>query len=372
MASFPYRTVCEIAFQSPGATPTWVDMSSRLIAFDTNVGQQYDYDGPQPGGCSVRLDNSDGALDPENASGPYAGTIRANRRVRLSAQITSGSPLVYLATGYTNSWVRSFPGGARVSETVISCTDQCKFFPRQNVVGVGIGAGYNARDHMYTVSGCATPGSYNGLAMSSATYNNVNRWDMINDIAIADGGLFYVDGNDTPTYLTSGYRDTATNATTVQETFAFGVSTGTEITDDSMTPILEDRLLANMITVFDSALAAHTSNDAASRAAHGDIPFQINSGLTAAAAQTRADYLKLLRATERQRFDSLTIDALTGDQQMNDAMYLLMGDRVRLNYRGLGDPAASSRDYWLHGISHSVDFQNPKWLTSYQLQATTS
>ena len=75
MPGFPFQTKCEIAFTAPTAAPTFTDVSDRLIGFTTKVGDQRDYDGPSPGTLIVRLDNSDGALDPMNTSSPYAPNV---------------------------------------------------------------------------------------------------------------------------------------------------------------------------------------------------------------------------------------------------------------------------------------------------------
>ena len=251
----------------------FTDVTSRLIACDSFVGQQYDYDGPQPGQLTVRLDNTDGALDPDNSSSPYVGKILPNRIVRIRAERISGSGLVTLASGYVDSWTRSFPGGMELSETVVSCTDLTKYFARWTNSSVQAAA--KAGVHMAAISGATIPAPGNGLDMAATTYTG-NQWDNITNLAIADGGLFFIAPDNVATYQTSDYRKTGTRSTTVQETFAFGLPTGTEVETDFQ-PMIDDRLLANIINVTDAAGTVHTASSGPSRTEYGDLNFDLTS-----------------------------------------------------------------------------------------------
>jgi hypothetical protein len=72
--------------QSPTAeSPTWTDLSSRFRGLSTRRGKQHELDRTEPGSGTLRLDNADGALDPENTAGPYAGDLRPMMRVRVKA-----------------------------------------------------------------------------------------------------------------------------------------------------------------------------------------------------------------------------------------------------------------------------------------------
>lgn len=371
MAGWPYLVKCEIAFTAFNVAPTWTDVTSRLIRFKSEVGQQYDYDGPQPGSLTVVLDNTDGALDPTNTSSIYYPNVKLKRQVRISAQLTSGSSLVYLAHGYVDSWTRSWPGGVRVSRTTVECTDLVEFYARWVLSGLSQTAG-TAAVHMAAISSASTPAPAGGLDIVTSTYNG-NQWEYIKNLAVADGGLFYIDGQGSPVYLTSTYLATSTRSTTSQDTFAFGLATGTEVTDD-LAPALDDRLLANAITVVDAAGTNHTATNSTSVAEYGSLPFSITTtgpggtGLTASAADTRAASLRTRRAFPDVRVESLTIDALTGNQQMTDALALKMGDRITLVTQPLGGGSSASRPYLITGISHDVDFIDSQWLTTYQVE----
>ncbi len=365
---FPYGLTCEIAFTSPFIAPTWTDVTSRLISFRSNVGQQFDYDGPQPGTMTVVLDNTDGALDPENTSSAYYPNVKVNRQVRISVQRTSGDPLVPILHMYADSWERSWPGEMRVSETVVECTDLVKYYARWSITGLAVAAN-TAAVHMNAISGAATPGG-GGLNVVASTYND-NQWDYITNLAIADGGLFFIAGDGTAVYQTFTYRNTATRSVNSQATFAFGLTAGTEVSEPA--PRLDDRLLANMLTVLDAAGTAHNANDAASRTEYGDLPFDIDTrgpggtGLTAASSDTRAADLRNQRANPRSRVESFTLEAHTGADQLQQALALGIGDRVTFAVQPLGGGAAVSTPYWIHGVQHDVDFRDPRWVTTFSV-----
>lgn len=65
----------------------YVDVSKRTMGqFTTGRGRQYETDQVQAGTSSLTLGNTDGALDPDNAAGPYAGHIMPFQPIRRRAQ----------------------------------------------------------------------------------------------------------------------------------------------------------------------------------------------------------------------------------------------------------------------------------------------
>ncbi|WP_098010494.1 hypothetical protein [Streptomyces sp. sk226] len=69
---------------------TWTDISSRVDMVQgvtITRGAQDELAEPQPGGCTMTLDNQDGALTPGNPSSPYAPWVRRNAPIRVSALV---------------------------------------------------------------------------------------------------------------------------------------------------------------------------------------------------------------------------------------------------------------------------------------------
>ncbi|MFJ9394662.1 hypothetical protein ACIRQT_07230 [Streptomyces californicus] len=69
---------------------TWTDISSRVDMVQgvtITRGAQDELAEPQPGGCTMTLDNQDGWLTPGSPSSPYAPWVRRNAPIRVSALV---------------------------------------------------------------------------------------------------------------------------------------------------------------------------------------------------------------------------------------------------------------------------------------------
>lgn len=375
---FPYSLTCEITFDPAfTASPTWVDVTDKLVSFSTFRGQQYDTDGPQPGTLTVTFDNTDGDFDPDNTSGPYYGSILPNRRIRIIAQQTAISTPVALAYAYVDSISRSWPGGMAYSETVFSCTDLTKYYARWTIAGATV-TQQSINQHMNTAAGyaCSTGGA--GLTYEAAAYDGI-QWDFIQALALADGGRFFIGTDGNPVYHTSAYRATQTVSTTSQATFAFGTPNGIACETD-LAPTVDDRLLANSITVVDSAGTNRTASAGSSIAQYGTLAFSIdsrlaagNGGLIATAANSRAAAIRAQRAYARSRVADFRLDALTDSDCMTQALTRQISDRVTLTVGGLGGGSVSTVDYFIESVAHDVQLQgSPSWVTNYQVSACTT
>lgn len=85
----PTLTV-EVAFaDDPGDGTTWTDITSRVRAGSIRVGRTDEREAYQTGSLSLTLDNRDRALDPFNASSPYAGNLTPRKDIRVQATYNS-------------------------------------------------------------------------------------------------------------------------------------------------------------------------------------------------------------------------------------------------------------------------------------------
>lgn len=119
-----------------GALPAskWLDMTSRT-RHQTSIrrGRQYETDQIQAGELSTTWDNSDGALDPLNASGPWFGNIRPYQPIKRAAQWSPTTNLLpqAIATG-GDGW----PTGALASQWGVS--SDVDPAPTTVVLGAGV------------------------------------------------------------------------------------------------------------------------------------------------------------------------------------------------------------------------------------------
>ena len=80
----------EVAFaDDPGSGTTWTDITSRVRAGSVRFGRTDERTDYQTGSLSLTLDNRDRALDPFNASSPYAGNLTPRKDIRVQATYNS-------------------------------------------------------------------------------------------------------------------------------------------------------------------------------------------------------------------------------------------------------------------------------------------
>lgn len=80
----------EVAFaDDPGDGTTWTDITSRVRAGSIRVGRTDELEAYKTGSLSLTLDNRDRALDPFNASSPYAGNLTPRKDIRVQATYNS-------------------------------------------------------------------------------------------------------------------------------------------------------------------------------------------------------------------------------------------------------------------------------------------
>lgn len=86
----------------PTAVESWTDVTSRVTAFTTRRGRDYELARTEAGEAEVRLNNWDGRFDPLNASGTYYPNIRIITPYRIRA--TWNGQLYRLFTGHVERW----------------------------------------------------------------------------------------------------------------------------------------------------------------------------------------------------------------------------------------------------------------------------
>lgn len=103
------RPVIEVAFgyAPTNPTPMWTGLTPRLRRFSGMRGRRKSTDRVEAGRMTAWLDNTDRALEPANAAGPYFGMLKPMRRMRFG-------------------WVWPFDGDYEVSNNILDA-DQASF-----------------------------------------------------------------------------------------------------------------------------------------------------------------------------------------------------------------------------------------------------
>jgi hypothetical protein len=106
----------ELDTSQPTGAPNWQDISAFVRAWSTRRGRQYERDRVQAGTATITLDNRDRRFDPTHAAGPYFGSLKPLRRMRISATWAGATYPVY--TGYVDRWPLAYPEGLDATVTV--------------------------------------------------------------------------------------------------------------------------------------------------------------------------------------------------------------------------------------------------------------
>lgn len=120
----------EIAFDSGFTTPeadrTWTDLSERIEGEESisiTRGRGDERSQVDASTMSVTLDNTDGALTPDNAASPYYPDVKKGRPIRLT--VTRDGTDYVRFTGYVDDWPVQWPdGGDEFSTVVVSASSR--------------------------------------------------------------------------------------------------------------------------------------------------------------------------------------------------------------------------------------------------------
>lgn len=105
----------------PTVTPTWTDLSARLVQISVKRGKSYELDEAQAQEYTLKLRNTDGALDPTNTASPYYPYVLPLRAFRL--QVTINGTTYTACTGYIESWPQTWELHGTYAYVTATATD---------------------------------------------------------------------------------------------------------------------------------------------------------------------------------------------------------------------------------------------------------
>jgi hypothetical protein len=108
LAGWP-TVIAEIAFNAdPNSTTTasWTDVSTKLNAFTSHRGRQYELAQSDVGTAGVSLDNRDGRFDPSNTSSPYYPNVKIYRQMRIRANYAGTT--YSIVNGFVERWPQAW------------------------------------------------------------------------------------------------------------------------------------------------------------------------------------------------------------------------------------------------------------------------
>lgn len=219
------------------ASPTWVDLSSRLRSGQISQGRSSERGRVEAGTLQLVLDNSDRELDPTNTSSTYYPNVIPMRKINIRAVYNAVTYDLY--TGFIESWDCSYPKRQDAIVT-IQASDAFKLFQLFDITAyrtevlADSPVGYWPLDETSGTNadnlGSATAdGTYSGVTLgaagpliggsTAATFDGVNDRVSVGQVSdfgisgdvtieawvywdgIAEGRILYV-GNNTDTVTT--------------------------------------------------------------------------------------------------------------------------------------------------------------------------
>lgn len=380
----PVVTV-EIAFATLPLepVPSWVDVSAYVLEWATDRGRNRALDQIEAGTATIRLDNLDRRFDPSYTSSPYYPNVLPTRRLRISA--TYSATTYYLFDGYVDEWPLDWEEPFD-SEIEITCTDLFGYFNRYSHSGALSGEFSNHAIDTFldivfgNVAIAPGPGRliYAGHTLiEAATLTNKNALQHLQDIAEAESGLLFIDGQGRVVFQDRHYRLTQTTSLNPIATYGFG---GGELPYMAPKPSYSADLIKNDIHITATGGSEQTASDATSQLQYWQRSW-VRSGLLIGDASgvggstKNAEALNLAQWILYNNKDPLLrVDAITisGDDDSGVWTSQLSGDisqRVRVKWI---PPSGStiSQDGYIEAVQHRKTPQT--WLTTWQLSPADS
>jgi hypothetical protein len=414
--SFPTLRV-ELSLANPGITsPAWQDITDYVTTLTTKRGRQYELDQIQAGTCTLTLDNNDRRFDPSYTLGPYYGGLRPMNRIRVSATWDTaygagaygdgpygGTATYYLFTGFVERWPPQF---SRPSWNQVTITATDAFMPLANAAISGTFASQTTGSRIadilaaanwatsvpavgYWTLGTSALGTATRLsypipttvldtgkvtlpAITFAASAGQQALAHIQDVVgNTERGVFFIDGQGRLVFHDRYHRlQLVTPSVTITDSTT--ASTSTSIRYADITPSMDADHVANDITVTASGT---TNSSEVTDTTSIDTYFRRTLSISAQLA-TDAEAINLGRLLIRQtkdamlRFDSVTLEPWTDDNQWPHALGREISDRVAIQLTPPSTPDITaetiSQTCHIEAIQHVIT-PPLTWETTLQL-----
>ncbi len=365
----------QVAFGvDPGTVPTagqWTDLSARMRVepgVSWSYGRQTELDRMQAGIGSVRLDNSDRALDPTNEAGAYWPNVRPMVRCRLTADAYSDiySDIYGYDTqvfeGFVEGWAPSWPGQTD-SVVDVPIVDGFKLLSMART-----SAAYAEEASGTRVTNLLDAGGWPaGRRAVDVGQSDVQAYaasdrivlNAIQDAANTEDGVFYITPSGDATFLS---RYSRVNTASVV-TFGDGVG---ELPYAALQTTFDDDRLWNDISATPDGLTIQRAVDAASQSAYGPRWLDLQTlHTTENEAADFASWLLGRYSEPRLRVDAIQILGHSSADVLEQCLSRRPGDRVTVMRRppGGGDPI--QLDVFIESVDHRVGAD--EWVTTWSL-----
>ena len=375
-----------------GAGITWSDITEWVRSFTVN--QQFTrQQGPlwsfQAGTCSVVLDNSEGAFDPDNLDGPFAsgGVSQIAIMVPVRVRISYGGVVYPLFVGYADAWrprdIDGFNGD--YTELTLTATDAFKvlaglILPAISTEGAGEDTGARIT-RILEQADWYTSGEFGSIDTGNSTLQGItygsDALSLMQTAADSEIGHLYVGPDGAVTFKNRQSLLTETASNTVQA--VFGDSPGTSHTDGTelncavISRAFDDTTLANDVQATRTGGTLQQVSDSASITStlfkrsfeKSDLILENDTDTL-----SWAQWVLYISKDGENRFESVEIDPFADqDNLWLQILNRTFWDRIQLWVRPPNVTDPISKDCFIAGIEHTCDVVAGTWRTKWTLQS---
>jgi hypothetical protein len=397
----------EIAFATDpdSSFPAYQDVSAYAMGFSVRRGRTAELDTVQSSTLDLRLRNDDRRFDPSYTRSPYYPNVLPMRKVRVSA--TWAGTTYYLFTGFVERWPLSWDG-PQFGTVNVSAVDGLAALAQasiagtfgQALTGARISAVLNAAAWPASVPAAggywtldtSTLGTSTVLSYGVATTvidagqsqvqavtipddGSVSALAHIQDIAAADRGIFFLDGQGRAVFHDRHHRFGATSLVTFTDNLA--ALDASHLPYQGLEPEFMDvaRIL-NEVKVTRDGGTVQTATDAASRQHYLRRTLALTPPLTTdAEAMDQAQFELILHKDPAVRFTSMSVRPAGNDQTWPLALGLELSDKITVQHASGASASivaeTLTQPCFVEAISHTATADLTTWQTAWQLSPAT-
>jgi hypothetical protein len=362
-----------------GPDTVWTDLSQRLkVPLTTYRRFGREVQEWEAGEASLRFDNNDGALSPDNLSGPFVSggvtQIRPLRPIRFSATYAGVTYPVY--AGYVLDWVEDITRGpADIARAVVvtpAADEKSRLASFDGLEQPPAGAGEPSGQRIHRILDSAGHQGLRridtGRVTMQATTLAQPAFTEAQLTADSEGGALYVDDDGAWVYADQYALLEHTRSNTVQAIFGDGA--GELPITDAQFGYAGD-LTKNIAAFARVGGTSQVVSDLTSRALYGDRRATRTDLIAESDAQVAAlarFWVERYKDPER-RVTQITIKPRRDPTRLfPKALGLKVRDLIRVNRRAPGGYTIS-RDCHIAGISHEIT--RDEWITTFDLWSAT-
>jgi len=345
-----------------------VDISSDVQKISIKRGRNLLQDQFEAGTASIRVIDSTGAWNPQNASSPYYPNLVPLRKVRISA--TYLGVTYWLFSGYTTDYKYSWPDAQNTGYVDITLVDGFRIFNMANVATIpgainGDLTGQRINDILDLIS---FPTSMRSIASGMTNLQadpgtNRTALQALKNVEFCEFGAFYMDSQGRAVFMD---RSTLIKKNQVTPILFDPVSS---VPYSDLTMAFDDKLILNQVNISRIGGATQTATDATSITTY----FVHSYTQTNLVLQNDTDAMNIAssyvaaRKNSTIRIDSMTLDLCDPASQAAitfNALDLDYFDMVTINNTTPGGSTVS-KTLQIHGIDHEI-IANKSWLATFE------